>query len=154
MIFRCRWCERGYCEDCLDWDKTKLLDENLPEYEVLDFPAVVQAFYIECPSCHDHHEENAEAREFCANRAYEFECQHREMLEKLSPEVEEIKMTALLPPSRAESLTDATTLNDSGISTPKFVGFEDVVSFKKSKREAAQKAFQQPPVKRSSRLSG
>ena len=154
MIFRCRWCERGYCEDCLDWDKTTLLGENLPEYELLDFPAVVQAFYIECPSCHDHHEENVEARDFCANIAYEIECKHREILEKHLLDVEEIKKSAMLPPSRADSLTDATTLDDSGISTPQLAGLEDAPSSIKRKREAAQKAFQQPPVKRSSRLSG
>lgn len=154
MIYRCRWCERGYCEDCLDWDKTKLLGENLLEYELLGFPAVVQAFYIECPSCHDHHEEDTEAREFCANMAQEFECRHREMLEKQILEMDEMKTAAMLPPSRAESLTDATTLNDSGISTPKFAGFEDATSSKKRKREAVQKASQQPPMKRSSRLSG
>jgi len=154
MIFRCRWCERGYCEDCLDWDKTKLLGENLPEYELLDFPAVVQAFYIECPSCHDHHEEDSEAREFCANMAHEFECRHQEMLEKQGLEIEEIKTAEMLPPSRAESLTDATTLNDSGFSTPKFAAFEEAASSQNRKREAAQKAFQQLPAKRSSRLSG
>lgn len=154
MIFRCRWCERGFCEDCLDWDKTKLLGENLLEYELLGFPPVVQAFYIECPSCHDHHEENPEAREFCANIAHEFEDKHREMFDNQVLDVEEIKEHTMLPPSRAESLTDATTLDDSGISTPQFGGFEDATSTKKLKREAAQKAFQQPPVKRSSRLSG
>lgn len=46
MLYRCRWCERGYCEDCLDWDKTELLGENLKEYEILGFPAVSQAYYV------------------------------------------------------------------------------------------------------------
>ena len=46
MLYRCRWCERGFCEDCLDWDTTELLGENLKEYEILGFPAVTQAYYV------------------------------------------------------------------------------------------------------------
>lgn len=152
MIFRCRWCERGYCEDCLDWDRAKLLGENLLEYELLDFPAVVQAFYIECANCRDHHEEDVEARRFCANMAFEFESKHHEMVEKRGMITEETK-TALLPPSRAESLTDATTLDGSGVSTPQLAGFEDAALLKRRKREAAPESFKCTPTKRSSRLS-
>lgn len=152
MIFRCRWCERGYCEDCLDWDTTKLLGENLLEYELLDFPAVVQAFYIECSNCVAHHEENAEARHFCANMARDFEVKHREMVERQSIAGEETK-TALFAPSRAESLTDATTLDDSGISTPQLAGFEDVALVKRRKREAVPGSFKPTPTRYMSRLS-
>ena len=55
MLFRCRWCERAYCEDCADWEKTELLGENLREYELLGFPDVSQAYYVKCPECTDHH---------------------------------------------------------------------------------------------------
>ncbi|KAK1058001.1 hypothetical protein LTR33_013510, partial [Friedmanniomyces endolithicus] len=51
MIFRCRWCEKGYCEDCLDWEKTNLIGDNLPEYKMLGCGARAQAWYIECPGC-------------------------------------------------------------------------------------------------------
>lgn len=51
MIYRCRWCSKGYCEDCLDWENTRLVGESLPEYEMAGFEAVAQAWYIECPGC-------------------------------------------------------------------------------------------------------
>lgn len=51
MIYRCRWCARGYCEDCLDFDTVRLLGETLPEYEILGFPTNDNAWYIECQSC-------------------------------------------------------------------------------------------------------
>ncbi|KAK5115624.1 hypothetical protein LTR85_009795 [Meristemomyces frigidus] len=59
MIFRCRWCENGYCEDCLDFDTAKLLGDTLPELEMLGFGAVSQAWYIDCPACVKHWETNA-----------------------------------------------------------------------------------------------
>ncbi|SMR61289.1 unnamed protein product [Zymoseptoria tritici ST99CH_3D1] len=51
VIFRCRWCEAGYCEDCLDWDKANLVGHELPEFGLLNFGRVTQAFYIECHGC-------------------------------------------------------------------------------------------------------
>ena len=138
MILRCRWCERGYCEDCLDWDNTDLIGDNLPEYELLGFPAVTQAFYIRCPACVEHHAKDPGEGHFCENQAKQFEAQYRQMLDEKTAlaaaaaaadavtevleEEEPKKGVLLLPSSRAESLTDATTLNDSGISTPKVVG--------------------------------
>jgi len=56
MIFRCRWCENGYCEDCLDWDVAKLVGATLPELELLGFAALSQAWFIECPACLKHWE--------------------------------------------------------------------------------------------------
>lgn len=56
LIYRCRWCERGYCEDCLDWETAKLVGESLPELEMLGFGAVDQAWYVDCPSCVRHWE--------------------------------------------------------------------------------------------------
>lgn len=54
VIFRCRWCENGFCEDCLDWDEAKLVGHTLPEFELLGFGRVTQAFYIECQHCVEH----------------------------------------------------------------------------------------------------
>lgn len=147
MIYRCRWCERGYCEDCLDWDKTKLLGENLKEYQLLGFPAVTQAYYISCPSCTQHHEENPEAREFCRQRAIEIDARHVEFMKTQHTNVE----TQL--PSRAESLTDATTLESSGISTPQVDLTDDKVPNSKRKRKAAPESFKATPTKRSKRLT-
>jgi SWI/SNF-related matrix-associated actin-dependent regulator of chromatin subfamily A member 5 len=53
MIYRCRWCQNGFCEDCLDWDNVKLVGHTLPEFEMLDFHKVTQAYFIECSSCLD-----------------------------------------------------------------------------------------------------
>lgn len=114
MIYRCRWCERGYCEDCLDWDKTDLLGENLKEYELLEFPAVTQAFYIKCPSCHDHHLEDPEARDFCSREAANIDKQYQKLQDKQAL----LAAAAIVPPTPAESMSYATTVDSSGITTP------------------------------------
>ena len=152
MLYRCRWCERGYCEDCLDWDKTELVGENLKEYELLGFPAVTQAFYIKCPSCHDHHIEAPEARDYCTHQAAEIDARHEAF-------VEERDMVAAaahkpVPPTPVESLTDGTTDNNtSGISTPRFGDVPKTTSSKK--RKAAPQFFKltPSPSKRSKRLA-
>ena len=51
LIYRCRWCQHGYCEDCLDWDSANLLGETLPEYELLGYESKNNAWFIECPDC-------------------------------------------------------------------------------------------------------
>ena len=147
MIYRCRWCERGYCEDCLDWDKTELLGENLKEYRLLGFPPVKQAYYIGCPSCTQHHQENPEAREFCRQRAIEIEARYSEFLK------ERHRTSERQLPSRAESLTDATTMESSGISTPIVDLEENTEAFSKRKRKAAPNSFKATPTKRSKRLT-
>jgi len=60
MIYRCRWCENGYCEDCLDFDTAKLVGETLPEMEMLGYGAVTQAWWIDCPQCVKHWATNKE----------------------------------------------------------------------------------------------
>ncbi|KAL2354412.1 ISWI chromatin-remodeling complex ATPase-like protein ISW2 [Cryomyces antarcticus] len=121
LIFRCRWCEHGYCEDCLDWDKTELIGDNLIEYEMLGFPPITQAFYIRCHDCYDHHTENPEALEFVQARAAEFQALYNKT--EAVGKIEGTLPTVLVPdtdgvPSRAESLTEATTVEGSGILTP------------------------------------
>ncbi|GAB1735758.1 hypothetical protein NU219Hw_g5104t1 [Hortaea werneckii] len=54
MIYRCRWCENGYCEDCLDFETAQLVGPTLPELEMLGFGAVDQAWFIDCPACVEH----------------------------------------------------------------------------------------------------
>lgn len=64
VIFRCRWCEGGFCEDCLDWETARLVGHSLPEFEMLGFGRVTQAFFIECAHCVEHWKEHpAELRE-------------------------------------------------------------------------------------------
>lgn len=117
MIYRCRWCERGYCEDCLDWEKTELLGDNLKEFELLGTSSVTQAFFVRCPSCVDHHAANPAEREFCDNHAADYDSQYQKLLDDKAA-VDNIGKRAQIPASRAESLTDATTLEDSAVSTP------------------------------------
>lgn len=62
LIYRCRWCEKGYCEDCLDWETVKLVGDSLKEFEILDFVRNHQAYYIECPTCIQHWDEHPEDR--------------------------------------------------------------------------------------------
>jgi len=154
MLFRCRWCERGYCEDCLDWDRTEIIGENLKEYELLGFPAVTQAFYISCPSCADHHEDNQQSREFCERQAAQIDAQYSALVEERDRlAAEDVKKEPLLP-SRAESLTDATTLNDSDVTTPQVEFTDPVTSSSASlKRRAAPGTFKTTPSKRSKRLT-
>ena len=148
MLYRCRWCERGYCEDCLDWDKTELLGENLKEYELLGFPAVTQAFYIKCPNCFDHHVESPEARDYCSYQAKEIDARYELLVE----EQEEVAKKPM-PQTPAESLTDGTTLdNSSGITTPRF---DHPKTTSSRKRKAGPQASKQTPTpsKRSKHIS-
>lgn len=50
LMYRCRWCERGYCEDCLDWNRAVLLDSSLQEFEMLGH-APTNAWFVECQAC-------------------------------------------------------------------------------------------------------
>ena len=100
------------------------------------------------PSCTQHHSENPEAREFCQQRAIEIDANHVAFLKE-----QEIQHRAVEPPlpSRAESLTDATTLESSGLSTPR-ADLADAPEPKR-KRQAAPETFKATPTKRSKRLT-
>ncbi|KAI4261277.1 MAG: hypothetical protein L6R42_003525 [Xanthoria sp. 1 TBL-2021] len=142
MIFRCRWCERGFCEDCLDWDKTELIGDHLKEYELLEFPSVNQAFYICCPSCKDHHDSDPAARLFCANQAQEIDKQYEIMLAEQNTKIA-IVVTDLETPNSTpdtQSLTDASTIESSAVATPYCIMDEGGASSKK-KRKAAPASF-------------
>lgn len=153
MIYRCRWCERGYCEDCLDWEKTDLLGENLKEFELLGYPSVTQAFFICCPSCTDYHDEHPQERERCKKHSEDYDVQHQQMLDdqKMDVAVADVAKKANLNLSRAASLTDATTLTDSGISTPQTKANASVGTFSSRKRKEGPESFKTRPSKRSTR---
>ncbi|KAF2020095.1 hypothetical protein BU24DRAFT_448449 [Aaosphaeria arxii CBS 175.79] len=51
LIFRCRWCEYGFCEDHVDWDAVELIGDNLPEFQMLGEDAPPGGFYIKCAYC-------------------------------------------------------------------------------------------------------
>jgi SWI/SNF-related matrix-associated actin-dependent regulator of chromatin subfamily A member 5 len=104
MIFRCRWCERGYCEDCIEWDKIQLIGDSLIEYELLGFGPIEQAYYVVCQNCTEHHKEDKHALEYIGNMRRTFEKAYLEYQESIKE----------LP----EDLTDATTAESSAVNTP------------------------------------
>lgn len=112
MIFRCRWCERGFCEDCTDWEKTELLGDNLKEYELLEYPSVTQAYYVCCHSCTDGHTSNPAAKAFYDEQAADIDTRHRAMLEQDAKAMTDSILSDSL------SLTDASTIDESAVTTP------------------------------------
>jgi SWI/SNF-related matrix-associated actin-dependent regulator of chromatin subfamily A member 5 len=76
LIFRCRWCPQGLCEDCLDWDKTELIGDNLPELELLGEAPTAGGFYVKCPSCVVLCEENEEQTEWIESMEATYKDQH------------------------------------------------------------------------------
>jgi SWI/SNF-related matrix-associated actin-dependent regulator of chromatin subfamily A member 5 len=53
LIYRCRWCEKGYCEDCMDWDTVNLINDSIPEMEMLNY-YTNNAWFVECQACVEH----------------------------------------------------------------------------------------------------
>jgi SWI/SNF-related matrix-associated actin-dependent regulator of chromatin subfamily A member 5 len=111
MLYRCRWCEKAYCEDCLDWDNTTIIGDNLMEYELLDYPDVVQAFYIECSKCKTHFSENPQDKKLCDGLAEDWRVEHEKLFGYGDAMEREMS-------TRAGSLTDATTIETPGVQTP------------------------------------
>lgn len=117
MLYRCRWCERAYCEDCLDFEKTDLIGNNLIEYELLGYGEMTQAFYIKCHTCTEHFEENPKDRQLCENLAIEWQAEHEKRFGEMEREIS----------LRPGSLTDGTSVETSGVITPQVI--EDDIEF-------------------------
>lgn len=86
MLFRCRWCDNAYCEDCMDWDETKLIGDGLVEMELLGYPERGNTYWIKCVHCIEQHKENPEYEKMCADMEKEWE---EEMAERRKKEAEE-----------------------------------------------------------------
>lgn len=117
---------------------------------------MTQAFYIKCPSCHDHHIESPEARDYCNSQAAEIDARYEALVEEQTLVAAATQVAKIpVPATPAESLTDGTTLGNSssGISTPRSGDFEKTTSSRK--RKAAPQTFKQTPTpsKRSKRLT-
>jgi len=108
MLYRCRWCERAYCEDCMDFDQTTLIGNTLQEYEVLGYPEVEQAFYIQCSSCTDNFKENPSNAKLCSDLADGINLAWEGKFGQISRETS----------TRPGSMTDATTVETTGMNTP------------------------------------
>jgi SWI/SNF-related matrix-associated actin-dependent regulator of chromatin subfamily A member 5 len=108
LIYRCRWCHKGYCEDCLDPD-SQLLGETIPEYAVLDYAPKRNAWYIHCTECKESQEDPAFGK-LIASMAKQHDKEYAELLQA--------QHDTLMPSSRDESMTDGITLESSGQATP------------------------------------
>jgi SWI/SNF-related matrix-associated actin-dependent regulator of chromatin subfamily A member 5 len=80
LIYRCRWCDRGYCEDCLEWGKEELIGNTLPEFEILHEDAGPGGFYIKCPTCKGAAEDDPERMEWMLDMEKSFADTHKEWL--------------------------------------------------------------------------
>ena len=88
LIFRCRWCPQGFCEDCLDWDKTELIGENLPEFEILGELSPSGGFYIKCPDCIDSCEKSKEQKIWMQNAEKDYKDQYDAWLRERKKELQ------------------------------------------------------------------
>lgn len=120
MLYRCRWCEKAYCEDCLEWENTTLIGNNLLEYEVLDYGELAQAFYVVCTGCNDHFKEMPGDKALCDSLAEGFKEEH------------DLKFSAAPVSTRAGSLTDATTIETPGAKTP--IVIDDDIAMQPTKK--------------------
>jgi SNF2 family DNA or RNA helicase len=91
LIYRCRWCENGFCEDCLEWDKVELIGENLPEFEMLGEGPTAGAFYIKCPSCKESIEEDDERKQWMMGMEMSYREQHELWLKNRDKEQKELE---------------------------------------------------------------
>lgn len=126
MLYRCRWCERAYCEDCIDFDETKLIGNTLMEYELLGYPEMTQAFYIQCKHCTDHFKELPQDEKLCLDIAEGIRLEYEGRFGDKSTDTS----------TRAGSSTDATTLETTGSNTPIVIDDDDADSTASRKRKA------------------
>ena len=81
MLYRCRWCEMAYCDDCLDSSNVELLGDTLKEFLLLDFGYIVQAHFVTCPSCVYRHRNLPKDRKFCHDMASKFDAEYASVVE-------------------------------------------------------------------------
>jgi SWI/SNF-related matrix-associated actin-dependent regulator of chromatin subfamily A member 5 len=134
LIFRCRWCPQGFCEDCLDWDKTELIGENLPEFEIMDEAPAPGGFYIKCPGCVGSCEESEEQRAWVEGQEAFYKEQHDAWIqerEESQREVEKRDADAAVKKNKAAATANGQLqLSDSPKDSKAFnvVGDEDDVT--------------------------
>ncbi|KAK6356124.1 hypothetical protein TWF718_000498 [Orbilia javanica] len=117
MLYRCRFCERAYCEDCLDFDVAKLIGDEILEFQLLEYYAIPQAFYVECHNCIESRKD-PEYNAACLNILREAEEERDRRQKAKQEEIAEAKKKA--EKMEVESMTDGTTIagGSSGIITP------------------------------------
>jgi SWI/SNF-related matrix-associated actin-dependent regulator of chromatin subfamily A member 5 len=121
MLYRCRWCERAYCDDDLDMENSTLIGDALPEYQLLGFGPVIQAFYIECSNCKAHYEENVGEQKFRQEMQAEYDEAYKKRFGLTKAPLLTIDTAGTRSPSEDESMTDGVTASSSSISTPRLL---------------------------------
>ncbi|KAF3920808.1 hypothetical protein ABW20_dc0108257 [Dactylellina cionopaga] len=118
MLYRCRFCERSYCEDCLDFDVGKLIGDEILEFQLLEYYAIPQAFYVECHNCVEGRKD-PEYNAACLNVLREAE-EEKDRRQKLKAEEAEAAKKKGVEKMDVESMTDGTTADggNSGVITP------------------------------------
>ncbi|APA13184.1 hypothetical protein sscle_10g079540 [Sclerotinia sclerotiorum 1980 UF-70] len=66
MLYRCRWCEKAQCENCIDWKSFKPLGDTLVGLDLLDFAEAPTAFYVHFQDCTAKFEKDGEFKALCA----------------------------------------------------------------------------------------
>ncbi|KAJ4335268.1 hypothetical protein N0V95_008953 [Ascochyta clinopodiicola] len=105
LIFRCRWCPQGFCEDCLDWDTTELVGQNLPEFELLGEPSPSGGFYIKCPDCVDMCEKDKDQKTWMQNTENNYKEQHAVWLQERNEAAHQLEQDTTLNNEAVESNT-------------------------------------------------
>jgi hypothetical protein len=85
----------------MNWDTTQLLGESLPEFELLHFGTIEQAFWIKCEHCVHRHEHDLEAKSICDSMEKEW--------------LEELAHRDAAPP---DLIMEGTTVEGSEVATP------------------------------------
>ncbi|KAF3043080.1 hypothetical protein E8E11_004341 [Didymella keratinophila] len=115
LIYRCRWCPHGFCEDCLDWDKAGLVGQNLPEFEIMGEPSPSGGFFIKCPDCVDACDKNKEQREWTKNTEEDYQAQHDTWLKERKEAEQQLKQNAAAAATTNTDAPSPVVVNDVSI---------------------------------------
>jgi SWI/SNF-related matrix-associated actin-dependent regulator of chromatin subfamily A member 5 len=93
LIYRCRWCPRGFCEDCLAIANTEeLIGDNLPEFDMLGEGPTATGFYIKCPVCVEAVDEDDERKEWVSGMELSYGEQHEDWVKMKEEEQRQIEL--------------------------------------------------------------
>ncbi|KAF2166070.1 hypothetical protein M409DRAFT_55414 [Zasmidium cellare ATCC 36951] len=88
LIYRCRWCESGFCEDCLDWENINLVGDSLPEFQMLGFGPIAQAHYIDCHQCVEHWKGDGDAHKAMMKEKKRYDREYEAFVDSLDDETQ------------------------------------------------------------------
>jgi SWI/SNF-related matrix-associated actin-dependent regulator of chromatin subfamily A member 5 len=139
MLYRCRWCEVAYCEDCMDFDDTILIGDTLMEYELLGYPEMANAFYIQCAACIKDFKQSPKHKQLCDDIAEGIRLDY-----EIRYEGDKTEETS----TRAGSMTDATTVVTTGANSPIIIDDDDVEATLSRARKRKLQAGSVRPAKK------